>query len=303
MSSATIALIALLGATFFWSTANVVGKILLQTFAPFTLAFLRFFLATIVILPFFLKQKPVSFKKLIREVLPISLFSTGNIMLFYLGLTRTTANASAVIYTATPLIVAVLSKILLHERLNFKKTLGIGLGFVGALTIVLLPVLTTGESFSSGDFGGNLLVLLAAFSWALYTIGSQRLAKRYSPLTISTVSIVVSALVFLLLTWFFEQLPTSAQVFVPKQFGLLLHLAILATYLLYQWAILHSSATTVSLSNYLQPVFAVFLGILILGEKLTWGFIIGSVLVFTGVFLTSGAQVLRELSKLWRHLK
>lgn len=307
MSSHTIALISIVGASFFWASAGVVAKILLRSFTPFPLAFLRFLIASLVILPLFLKYKPPHLRRLLKDTLPIALLSTANITLFYFGLTRTTNNAAAIIYSSVPLMTALLAKRTLGEHVTPKKIASILLGFVGVLTILILPLMEKGQRLS-GDFWGNALIVVASVTWALYTIGSRYLVnqRHYSPLTVTTVSLVTSTVVFAIFTHIFFPMNYLSPLFEGHNFILMIHLGVVvtvATYLLFQWALKHASATTVSLNNYLQPVFSIALGILILGERITVGFVVGSLLVFGGVFLATGTQVFKQVSLLRRYLK
>jgi len=304
MSSRTIAFIAIVTASLFWSTANVVAKIMLRTFDPFPLAFLRFALAAIIMLPFLLRERKVRWQTLLKDVLPIALFSTANIILFYVGLQWTNANASALIYTATPVLSALLAKYFIGEHITRRKFFGIVLGLIGVLIIVLLPIIERG-GIVTGNVKGNTLIFIATFVWAVYTVGSRNLisVKHYSPVTISAVSIITSAVVFFIATLILPHRDYVAPLANPINILLIIHLAIIVTvasYLLFQWAIQHSSATTASFSNYLQPVFAVWLAAIILGERLTQGLVVGSVLVIAGVFLATGVELSRQFRKFVR---
>src|SRR3989344_1873463 len=302
MSSRLTTLIAIVSAALLWSTSGVVAKILLTTVNPIPLAFTRFLLASLVILPFFLYQKKrnrISFKQILTEVVPIALFGVGNIAFFYFGIAKTTANAASIIYTTQPLLSVIFSRYLIKEQITSKKLQGILIGFLGVLIIVLLPLLEKGEPFA-GDLWGNILIIIATLCWTFYTIGSRYLIsyKKYSPLSITTVSLITSTCIFFILTLIFPQPQYMSTFTKPLNLVLILHLAILVTvaaYLLFQWAIKHSSATTASFNNYLQPVFGFVLNSTFLGEQMTLGFFIGSVLVLTGVFLASGMAVLKEL--------
>lgn len=299
MSSRLIALVAIVAASLLWASAGVVTKLLLVYFTPFPLAFLRFVFASIFILPFFLMQRRPPFLTLVKHILPIALLSSANIVLFYFGLTFTTNNASSVIYASVPLITAIAAYYTIAEPLTMRKIIGIILGFVGVTTILLLPLVEKGQMLS-GNITGNILIVIASFIWAAYTIGSRRLMQKYkySPLVLTSISLFTSTVVFGLFAHLVFPMDYLAPLLLKNNFLLVLHLALLvtvATYLLFQWAIKHSSATTASLNNYLQPVFSVTLGVIILGEPLTTGFLIGSALVIAGVFITSGAQLIAEL--------
>jgi drug/metabolite transporter (DMT)-like permease len=78
-------------------------------------------------------------------------------------------------------------------------------------------------------------------------------------------------------------------------------LAVIVTvgsFFLYHWSIKHSSAIMASLTNYLQPVFTVVLANLILREQITFGFIVGSTLVFCGLLITTGTRIITGVQKL-----
>lgn len=308
MSEKSIALISIVLASLLWASAGVVAKILLMYFTPFPLAFLRFFFASLIILPFFLSAlKKDKHRIVLKEILPIALLSSTNIMLFYFGLTFTTNNASAIIYASAPLITVFFAHHTLKEAASTKKAAGIVLGFVGVLTILLLPLIEKG-AVESGDIRGNLLIVIASFTWAFYTIGSRHLInkKGYSPLIVTSISLFTSTLVFSLFTHLFFPMNYISPLFIRNNLLLVLHLALtvtVATYLLYQWAIKHSSASTASLSNYLQPVFSILLGITILGEPITHGFVIGSTLVFLGVFLVTGSHIKDQMIHLYKRFK
>lgn len=301
MTSQKIALLAIVGASLFWASANVVGKVLLDTFDPFPLAFLRFSVASLVILPYFVKEKIKNPSQLVKDMLPVALLSSANICLFYIGLQKTTSNASSIIYTASPLIVAALSPFVLREVLSVRKIAGITLGFIGVLIILIAPVMEQ-KQILSGDITGNFIILGAAFTWAFYTLGSRHLIhkKQYSPLAVSSSAIFVSTVVFGFLTVALPHRDFIVPLFTAKNFLLVLHLAIIVTvvtYLLYAWATKYATAATVSLTNYIQPVFSIFLGIVILGEPLTIGFIVGALLVFAGTLLATSTRLASLLRK------
>ncbi len=305
MSPRRIAFLAILFSSLLWATAGVTAKILLRSFEPFPLAFWRFFFAGLALLPLLTKLNLK--KNFLRDVVPIALLSTGNITFFYLGLTRTTANAAAIIYTGTPLLAAVLAKYTISEHISRRKIWGILLGLLGVLTISLLPILEKGQQIT-GDTIGNFLTFIASCSWAAYTVGSRHLItqKKYSPLAITAVSIIVSACVFFVLSLLTATKDFITPLLVPTNLFLMLHLAVLvtvATYILHQWAIKYSSATTATLVNYISTVFGIMLGISILGEPFTAGFAFGSIIVFAGVFLYTGNLAKELFAKVMSYVR
>jgi len=296
MSSRTKALIAIILASLLWSTAGL-SKIIVREFDPYFAAFLRFFIASIVILPLFLKMN-VKRKHLSRDLVPFSLLATANILFYYLGLSLSTANAATLIYAGAPMLTAILAHYLIGERLNRQKVMGILVGFAGILFIAFLPTLSKGESVS-GNIIGNLFFVFAAVVWSFYTISSRRaIADRdYSPVTVTSMFLFTTTAVFFVISLFTfktSYIPTLLQ---PSTILLVLHLSVVvtvATYLLFQWTVKHSSATTASLQNYTGPIFSVAVNVAFLKETVTPAFFVGAALVMTGVVIASGSGLLQE---------
>lgn len=302
MSSRMIALIAIVLASLLWSTAGL-SKIIVRDFDPFTAGFLRFFVASVVIFPLFLREKNVG-KKMFFDLVPVALFLTGNVAFYYIGLKTSTANAAAIIYTAVPLVVALLAPRLIKESVSPTKLVGIMVGLVGVLVIVLLPFIEQGQVVS-GEILGNVFFLSAVLVWSLYAIGSRHMinTKQYSPLSVSAISIFTATIIFFPLSLINYQPQYITLLRNPYYLFLFFYLGTavtVATFVLFQWAIKHSSATTASLNVYIQPFFAVIVNVLFLGEKLTSGFLFGGLLVIAGVFLATSKGMLEELRKVVR---
>ena len=297
MSSRTKALLAIILASLLWSTAGL-SKIVVRELDPYVAAFLRFFVASLVILPFFLKSN-IKRKHLFRDLVPLSMLATANILFYYLGLSVSTANAATLIYAGVPMLTAILAHKLIGERLNKQKIMGITMGLVGIVFIVVLPVITKGESVS-GSLHGNIYFLLAIIVWSFYTIGSRRAiaVKQYSPLTVTSVFMFTACVVFAIISLFTFQTRYLTVLAQPRTVLLILHLGTLvtvATYLLYQWVVKHSSATTATLSNYIGPVFSILINVTFLKEAVTPAFLIGTALVLSGVVIASGSGLLQEV--------
>lgn len=305
MSSQKIALITLVIASVFWASAGVAAKTLLKSFDPISVGTIRLTIASIVMLPIFLRAtpQPKLSAKLFLDILPVALFSAGNFLLFLFGINKTTANASAIIYTATPISVALLSNFFIGEQISKQKIAGILLGLGGILTILLLPIFEKGQVVT-GNLEGNLIIVGAMLMFALYNVGTRHLisGKSYNPLTITGISLFVSAIMFHVLLLLTPHTPIFPEILTPNILLIALYLAILVTvvpYIFHQWAIKHSSATTGALTAYIQPVFGFIFNGLLLGEVLTGGFIAGTVLVFAGSILATGNSALK-MARAWK---
>jgi len=301
MSSQKIALFSLVIASIFWSSGGVAAKTLLKTFDPLTVGVIRLTLASILILPFFFRSTPKITKKLFLDILPVSLFSTANFFLFIFGIEKTTANASAIIYTVTPISAALLSRFFIGEHISKQKITGILLGLAGVLTILLLPMLEKNQTIV-GDVLGNVIIFGAMLGFALYNVGVRHLiaTKNYNPITITSISIFVSAASFMIARFLLPHTPIFPEILIPSNTLMAFYFAFFVTvvsYTLHQWTIKHSSATTGALTTYIQPIFGFVINGIFLGEVITGGFLFGSILVFSGTFMATGAQMMRMFRK------
>lgn len=266
-----------------------VTKIGLVKIPPFTFSFLRFVLASIAILPFFLKEKPkldtAFYRLLILSVLPVV-----NVAFFVSGVKLTTASISQMLYAGTPILAGIFSYFILKDKLTFRRWLFILIGLIGVIEVVALPIFNRGSVFS-GDLKGNLLISFAVVAWSLYVVMSKPLQKKFSPVVITSIFIFLATIVFFFLgltevsnhNGWWSNMKTSS-------FFAVAYVALIATvggYLLNQYAIKLGSPILASLSFYFAPIFGYFFSFLLLGEKLTTGLITGTALIFISVALTT----------------
>lgn len=289
MNDRTKAFLAIFFGALLGGAVTTVTKIGLINFPPLTFAFLRFLIASVVILPLFIKKYKFSIRQF-RDLMPFTLFATLNIILFIFGIKSTTATIGQLLYAATPFLTGLMLYILFGEKLSVRRNLGIVIGFVGVAIVILLPLLEKGGRFS-GDLTGNLLIAAGVVSWSLYMVFSKKHVKNQSPFLINSVFIFVTTLI-LLPFFFFDiirdhswitgiNMSSALSVVYVAVFGTVL------SYLLNQYAIKHGGSVFAATSFYLLPVFAFFSAFILLGEGLTFGLIAGGVLALFGVFLVT----------------
>lgn len=297
MSIRTKAFFALLFVSVLWGSAGVVAKILIRELHPYVVLFYRFAIAAIVLLPWFIKaKKPIH---MWRVLIPFSLLSAGNAILFYYGISRTTVSSSAIIGASVPLVTAVLSRLLINERTSKEKLFGIIIGLIGAMYITILPLWEEGKVLG-GDIIGNMLLVAAVLCWTLYVIGSRHFLSNdtYSPLVMAEINFLTLAMVSLILA-----VSTGQLFFIPKVLDTTYLLVFLystvpvtvVTFGLFQWVIKHISATTASLKDYIQLVVGVALSLIVLKETVNTSFIIGSLIVVIGISIATGRSVFSKV--------
>lgn len=186
--------IALNATVVFWGLSFVATKVALESLTPFTLIFARFSAAACLFLivmarhgfPRFNGQDHV-------KMFFLAVFEPGLYFLFEtIGLQHTTAPKTALIIATIPVVVTVCAALFLHEHPRFSSLLGIALSVAG------IAVLVMGDpefslSMDSSLFG-DLLILGAVISAALYIVMARNLGKNHSALEITGMQIIYGAL-------------------------------------------------------------------------------------------------------------
>lgn len=282
--------LALIFAQLIWGASLVVSKISLEEFPPNTLAFLRFFLAFILIMPFFaaFKQK-FKFKV---EHLPKLLLAgitmiTFNVFFLYQGLQLTTAIDASVLTLIIPIISVVAGWWFLKEKIYWINLLGIVLGLSGAILIIGLPLIFFGN-LTSSMLLGNILIILGSISSVIGALISKQLLKKYSTLFLTAAIFLVGTISFLpaAINDYIQNPAWVSKVSILGLLGLL-YLAILSSvsaYFLYDYALEKVGVTRANLFQYMEPAVAASLAVPILGERISFSFIIGTCLIVLGVY-------------------
>lgn len=301
MSKRNLGILALVGSMLFWGPGPVVIKLGLTEVPPYSLAFLRLFLAWLIVLPFFFFNE--HHKKIARKDLPLFLlmgiFGSGlNVLFFMSGIIRTTANSSAAIFAAVPLVNAVAAGIILREKETPVRIIGVVIGFFGSLLIAFAPIISGKTGSESGDIIGNFFIVGAVLSWVTYIIGSRGLLLKYSPLTLTTFSFFMGAccLFPLALNEFLNNPNWIFDVHFKGWFAIFYAtiFSSVVPYSLYNWGLKQTSAFLAGLVNYLNPVMASIAAAIVLKEQPTLIFLGGTTLIFLGVFLATLYESLKK---------
>jgi drug/metabolite transporter, DME family len=189
--------------------------------------------------------------------------------------------ATLITLCTVPVIVALLSSVLLGERLTRRVLMALAIAVAGAVLLVGAP---SAEQAGSSPLIGALLALLSALGYASMTLFGRLLAGRYHPLQPITVGVGVSGLVLLpvaLATGFVVE-------YSPAGWALILHLGLVPTalaYVLFFFGMRSTTATVASIVTLVEPLTAAILGWLIFDERL-------GPLAFVGAALLVGAMLI-----------
>lgn len=264
------------------------SKMSLAVFPPFTFVLLRFIAAALILIPLMIRAKHVVKKGDIVPMVLISLFGTGNVVFFAFGVRQTTATVSQILYAAVPIIATILSLMILKTSISKQKLFGVLIGFIGVIAIILGP--NGGKSNNAfGTIMGNLLVLLAVISYAMYTVLSKKLQEKSSPLTITTMMVITTIIVqsFLVPVDISKYQEVATKISIPSILGII-YVGVVGTaiyFLLYQKVIQKANPLYASMIFYLQPIFTFIWSFILLGERLTINIIIGSIVALIGAGL------------------
>lgn len=283
------AFLAVVVAAILGGALPVFVKIGVEVFPPFTYTLIRFTIAGLCMISIFIKDIP-RVKGSLLKIIGLSLLPTLNVVLFAFGIKHTTAIIGQTLYASVPLFVALLSFFILAEKLTTYKIIGLITGFIGVGLIINFQNLFTDQTLR-GEMVGNIIILTAVISYCFYQIFSKKLSKNYKPVHL-TMFFFMTAIVSqsFLSTTELSKIPQWSQQLSLYIVGTVLYVGIVGTaiyYYLNQYAIKVGSPTIASLTLYLQPVFTFVWASLLLGEQLTIPFVVGSGLVFLGVWLNS----------------
>lgn len=276
-------------AAFCGGSTPVISKIALQVFSPFTVISLRFLFACLFLLPLIYKQKALSWK-LFKGNLGVAILGALNPILLILALPLTQASVSPLIYACVPALTAIYLYAINHQKISRKQVVGIVMGLTGVALVILLPIIQRGSNLSA--LAGNLVIFVAAIVFMFYGIRSKKHHSQLqtSPLILTFYFCVVSLIISLPFTIRDVVMTNVNQ--TPNLLHILsvVFIGVVGTgifYVIYQRALKLSTEVTAALFTYLQPITTISLAALLLGERITWAFVVGGILAVLGARLAS----------------
>ena len=291
MQKKILPLLAATIATTIYGINHTVAKMVMPIYiGSLGLVFLRVLGATIIFwtISLFFKTKPIE-KKDRLTILKCGLFGMSiNIAAFIAGLDYSTPVNSSILIIISPIFVVILSFFIFKNKINFIKILGIILGFIGAMILIL-----TADSNSSIGRNiplGNFLFIVNSISYAYYLIIVKPMAEKYDLITLFKWLFLIGLIFnfplginqFLDVDW--ASLPFWEAV-LPMVFVVVGTTCM--TYFLNGYALSKITSTEVAVFMYLQPIIGILFAIFTKSDTITLIMFVASVLIFTGVYLTS----------------
>ena len=282
---------AAVGMTFAFGMSFVATKYALRGFEPLLVALLRFTLAGAILWALWRLRRE-------REVLSrhdlgrLALMGFVSLTVYFsfenLGIAHTSASQAAILIATIPVFVAVLNVFTLREPMAARQWTGVALSFTGIILLV-----SFGGQSSGGTAGGDLLVLAASLSAAVYSLMARSLLLRRSALTVTTFQNLFGAL-FMLPLALVEAAVVGVRRPTPDAVGGVLFLTVMCSviaYLLLNYAFRFIEASRLTVFINLTPVIGVAFAFLVLGERFTAAQAAAAVVVVLGVWLANtGSQ-------------
>lgn len=288
-----VALIVLLQALF--ASVFPIGKKALAYAGPFFLVGLRMVLAGATLFIYQLIKNPKACIIRRQDIPLLIVLAFLNVYMVnsyeFWGLQYLTSGKACFIYNLSPFFAALFSYVLFHEKITFKKGLGLVIGFLGFLPILYGESKTELSLMHVGMLSiAEIALLLAAFAdsagWVVMRIFSRH--THYSFITVNAYGMMLGGLMSFAHSLSIESwTPSPYTAFLP-----MLSLTILMgliqniiCYNLYAHLLRQYSSTFISFIGFTGPFFAAFLGWLMFGEMVSWYFYVSAAIVFTGLCL------------------
>lgn len=287
MSETSRARLALAAVCFFWGTTYLAIHVGVSSLPPLFFCAVRFFIAgTLMLLGALLRGEPLPKGRALADLALIGflLLSVGNGFLAW-GLKRVPTGAASLIVAATPLWLAVFAR-LEGEAVGARAVLGLLLGFAG-LAVLVFPDMRVSQP-GSGFIPGVLGLLLASASWAWGSIYSKGRSPKDSPIANAAVQMLAGSL-FLLAAALWHG---DAARWAPsaKSWFAIAYLVVFGSivgYSAYLYALARLPTTQAAVYAYVNPLVAMALGVLFLGERPDWHVLGALPLVLSGIYLVN----------------
>ncbi|MGI8670723.1 MAG: DMT family transporter [Aridibacter sp.] len=208
-----------------------------------------------------------------------------NQLLFFTGLSLTTATNTSLLAVLIPIFAIVVSSFVGNDVLNWKKITGIIIAGCGVVYLID----PTKAGFSSSTTQGDILVLLNSLSYAIYLAISKKLITKYGSLKsiawLFLFGAIINVPIGVVSLSTVELSTVSTQAWIALA-AVLIFPTILAYYW-NTWALARVEPSVVAVYVYMQPLIGTFLAITILGEKWNPRIFVAMGLIFAGVFLVT----------------
>ena len=297
-----LAHLSLAGAAICWGLMSPLGKDAMQHgIDGITLVSLRVLGGAILFwfTSLFTPRETISRKHIALLCLAAVFGLVGNQCCFTIGLSLTSPVNAGIVTTTMPISALLLSALILKEPITLRKALGVALGCCGAVLLVMTSVRTAAGASGMGDLRGDLLCFAAQISYTIYLTVFGWLAKRYSIFTVNKwMFLSATCIVWPFTAQHVWQTPWSTLSTVTL--AEIAYVVVGGTFLAYILMIRGQQVlrpTVVSMYNYVQPIVAVIVSIVLGLAVFTLTHALAVALIFSGVALVTLSKSRRDMQQ------
>ena len=281
---------------FLFATMEVALKLGGSELDSLQLTFLRFMIGGIILAPFAVRETKqlreeaeaagqVRSKLGAKDIGWLALVGAMGVgismVAFQYGVNACNAATASSLICLNPIFTMVIAHIFTSEKMDKLKGIAFVLGLIAIVFMVRPWDIQEGNSVI-----GIILMLVAAITFACYTVMGKRTIGRIGTFTQTSISFIIGSLFILVV-----MVATGRPVFenIVDNLALVLYVGVMVTgvgYFTYFSAIKYSDATTGSIAFFIKPVIAPIFAVVFLNESILWNTIVGVILLVTASFLT-----------------
>ena len=226
-------------------------------------------------------RQPLKIKKgQIHQLLIISVLFAVQLSMFYVGLSKTHASRGTLLINIQPFLVLFLAHFFIpNDRITKRKILGILMGFSGVAFVFLEKKGLTAD-FQKGD----VIILIATFLWAASAVYTKKILENLRPFQVVLFPVMFTGPFCLLVAFLFDDIMVAH--LNPMVLGALIYQGLITTsFGFVAWNTLLQKYGAVSLHSFLFiiPIAGVFLGVLVLGEPITFKILLALAMIVSGI--------------------
>jgi drug/metabolite transporter (DMT)-like permease len=276
----------------FWAGNFIVGKLAsFYDVPPFSLNFYRWFFAWLILAPFtfpeIIEKKEYIFKNyklfIILGVTSITIFNS----IVYYSLNFTQVISGVLMISTIPVMIMLFSSILNIEKTNIFQIIGVIFSFTGVIMIITKADI---QILKNLDFNkGDITMVVAMFSWALYSTLLKR--QKYEISQISLLQVVITFGLLFLIPIYFIEYQIGSRIILEKPFILILSYVVLfpglASFLLWIKGISLIGANRSGVFLHLMPILSAIMAMIFFNEKFMFYHMLGACFIITGILLSN----------------
>ncbi|PLS18544.1 EamA/RhaT family transporter [Bacillus sp. M6-12] len=289
-------------ATIFWGSNFPLGSDLVSTIPPVLLAFIRWTIATLLFFPLVRKEVVAHREGIKHHWKKMSMLSLTSVVGFntflYIAVQYTSSINASLINSISPIIMVVLTAVFLNEKILKLQYLGIILSTIGVLWVITQGDITRIFSlqFNIGDF----IVLLAVLSWSGYSVLLKKWGALLPKNTTLFVTLCVGVIVLMPIS-IIESfiIPFSIGNISSLMWAKLLYLGVfpsIISFICWNRGVMQVGPAKAANYYHLVVVFASIIAV-ILGEQYTVHHFIATMIILSGIVVSTNAQLFKNRSK------